>query len=42
MYRQVAALDDDSPLPLGVNFVVIVEAILDNEFANRPIPIEPL
>jgi hypothetical protein len=42
MYRPVAALDDDSPLPLGVNIAVIFEAILDNEFASCAIPNESL
>src|SRR5205814_6481139 len=31
MYREVAGLDDDRPLPLGTTFVSIVEAILDHE-----------
>ena len=41
MYRRVAALDDDRPLPLGVTFVGIVEAILANEVAAEVKSNEP-
>jgi len=42
MYRQVARLDDDRPLPLGTTFVSIVEAILDHENTQHAFADEPL
>jgi hypothetical protein len=40
MYRRAAALNDDRPLPSGVTFVGIVEAILDEEILTAAIPDE--
>jgi hypothetical protein len=42
MYRRIAQLKEDVPLPAGVNFVGIVEVILDHEIANGTICDEPL
>ena len=42
MYRKIAALDEEMPLPAGVNFVSIVEAILDHEIAHGTPLDEPL
>jgi hypothetical protein len=36
MYRQLTALAEDRPLPLGSTFVSIVEAVLDDEFSKQP------
>jgi len=42
MYRRIAKVDDDLPLPAGVNFVSIVEMILDHETAKGAHADEPL
>ena len=42
MYRQVAGLDDDRPLPPDITFVSIVEAILDHENTQHSFADEPL
>ena len=42
MYREMSALNENRPLPLGSTFVSMVEAILDHEISKHPIPDEPL